>query len=481
MSLVPDAPPPSDQVSGLRATARRISKWLDRRTDAFLKRTRGPYRRAVKGLDKRYDRLSKWRRKRTKRATKWVRAHEIATIGIALGLVAIGIAIAGYSAFKRPSDVSNPNASFKVHEAPGGETPRTSWPIYGRDESRTKSLPGDGLDPPLKQQWVFEAHKLLEFPPVYANGSVYGMNNDALFFALDAKTGKPRWQRKIGSLNASTPAYADGKLFGVNLEPQQAFALDAETGQVLWKTSLPGRAESSPLAVDGKVYFGCECNTLYALDQKTGKVIWKTPTAGAVKAAPAMYKGVLYVGDYGGQMSAIRASNGSVVWKTGSQGASFGRSGEFYSTAAIAFGRLYAGNNDGRLYSFELKSGDLAWSHSLGGYVYSGPAVADIEGTGPTVYVGSFDNRLHALDAKDGGEKWSADIGGNVSGAIAVIGHTVYASNVDTKGTLGFDVKSHKRVAKLPSGSYTPMISDGTWLYNTGYSSIRAYKPVPKK
>ena len=88
-------------------------------------------------------------------------------------------------------------------------------------------------------------------------------------------------------------------------------------------------------------------------------------------------------------MSAVKARNGQIKWQAGSQGLSFSRTGEFYSTPAVAFGRVYSGNNDGRVYSFDAKTGELAWTQSTGGYVYPGPAVADTPRMPP--------DRLHRL------------------------------------------------------------------------------------
>ena len=104
---------------------------------------------------------------------------------------------------------------------------------------------------------------------------------------------------------------------------------------------------------------------------------WATTLGGPVKSAPAFRRGVLYVGDYGGNMNAVDAKTGAIRWQSGSLGQGFGTSGEFYSTPAVAFGRVYAGNNDDRVYSFDQKDGTLAWSYSTGGYVYSGPIVAN--------------------------------------------------------------------------------------------------------
>ena len=65
----------------------------------------------------------------------------------------------------------------------------------------------------------------------------------------------------MATLNASAPAYSDGKLYISNLEPGQVQALNAQNGKVAWRNSLPGRTESSPLVVGNTVIAGCECGS----------------------------------------------------------------------------------------------------------------------------------------------------------------------------------------------------------------------------
>jgi outer membrane protein assembly factor BamB len=142
---------------------------------------------------------------------------------------------------------------------------------------------------------------------------------------------------------------------------------------------------------------------------------------------------------------------------------------------------VYAGNADGRVYSFEQRTGDLAWSQSLSGYVYGAPAVADTPGTPPSVYIGSNGGTAYALDARDGGEIWSVDVGGEISGAGSVIGDVFYISDVDLDKTVGFDVASGESVYNIKRGEYNPMVSDGKRLYLTGYASITGLAPKSKK
>ena len=164
------------------------------------------------------------------------------------------------------------------------------------------------MKPPYRLIWHYSEKPLLEFPPVYAGGRLYAVDNNGNAFALDADTGKMLWQRRVGRLNASSPAYHRNRLYIVNLVPGHIVKLDARTGKVLWKRSLPGRAESSPLVIGRSVYFGCEDGRLYALSTRNGNVRWSTQLGGPVKAAPAFRDGVLFVGDYGGHMNAVRAA-----------------------------------------------------------------------------------------------------------------------------------------------------------------------------
>src|SRR5262249_54000333 len=159
-------------------------------------------------------------------------------------------------------------------------------------------------------------------------------------------------------------------------------------------------------------------------------------------------------------------------------GPGLGASGQFYSTPAVAYGRVYAGNTDGRVYSYDSGNGALAWSYSTGGYVYSSPVVATTRHTHATVYIGSFDGNVYALNAKDGSLRWSRSAGGQVVGSLAAVGDIVYVSEFTHKTTTGFMMRSGRTVWRYPKGTYTPVISDGHDLYLTGYSSITALKPI---
>jgi outer membrane protein assembly factor BamB len=404
-------------------------------------------------------------------------------VAVVLMLVAVSSVVAVVALLKRPADISNPDVTFEAQtSAPikAADRPdrRIDWPRYGYDIERTKFLNAQRVRPPFRKLWSYQQDELIEFAPIVVGKRLYMIDNDGVFIALDANTGKVVWKKQHGSLNASSPAFSKGVLYAVNLSPQQALAIRARDGKPIWKRELPARAESSPMVIRGKMYFGTESGDFFALRARNGKVIWTTKLSGAVKAAPAFSDGTLYVGDYAGQMYAIRASDGAIRWQTSDLGVGLGRSGRFYSTPAVAFGRVYAGNVDGRVYSFDRKSGEIAWTHSAGDYVYSGIAAAHTKGTRPAVYFGSHDRRAYALDAKSGSVIWQAAPGGQVSGPATVVGDIVYVSTFSGNATVGFDLKTGRRVFKLDDGEYGPVVSDGEHLFVLGGAAVIALEPV---
>lgn len=399
---------------------------------------------------------------------------------VAVLVLLAGAGAAAYLIWGRaPDDISNPGADFTVPEEERQPQRRRRenfvWPIFGYTPDRSKYFETD-LRPPFRRVWKHRTGSLLEFPPVMANGTLFVVTNDGRAIAINARNGRRRWQRKIGTLSAASPAWWRGRLFVVTLDGRVT-ALRARNGRVLWRKDIPSRTESSPYVRGGRVYFGSEDGTVYAVRARNGRTIWTYRAPGAVKAALSFWRGRLFFGDYAGVATAIRARDGRRVWSTPTAGLALGRSGRFYSTPAVKFGRVYMGNTDGRVYSFAASNGQIAWTKSTGNYVYSGPAAADIPRLGPTVYIGSYTGRFYALDARTGDERWSYQAAGRISGIATIIGRVVYFANLETRDTEGLDVRTGRRVFHFDQGGFATGISDGRRLYLTGYSIQWALEP----
>jgi outer membrane protein assembly factor BamB len=390
----------------------------------------------------------------------------------------------------RTSSVYHPDARFvpepekHVKAPPPHKEATFVWPFYGYSKNHHRYLAASAaVRPPFRQVWESKETALLEFPPVMSGKRIFQLADDGILSAIDKDSGRLLWSRKLGTLSSSTPAIVGGTVFATILsregdgEGGRVVALRAGDGSTIWSRNLPSRSESSPMVDKGKVIFGSEDGTVYALNAANGQTIWTYHAAGAVKASPTLVNGVLYFGDYSGQVQAIGERTGRRIWIAGSEGAPLG-SGTFYSTAAYAYGRIYLGNTDGRIYAYDARTGDLDWAVQTGAYVYASPSVADAPGLGPTIFEGSYDGNFYALNARSGRIEWTYKAGGKISGSSTIIGSVVYFSDLGTHSTTGLAISSGRKLFSIPQGAFDPVISDGHLIYLSGYNVLFALEPL---
>jgi eukaryotic-like serine/threonine-protein kinase len=177
----------------------------------------------------------------------------------------------------------------------------------------------------------------------YSGSSSFLISNGLLYFgtwrltvqAWDASTGAFRWSGKIeGSVAFSTPALANGVVYvstGVGgtsdyLESGGVTAVNAKTGALLWNHTIGSISYSSPAIADGMVFVGSDIihtskpslfevtggQSIYALNSADGATIWSYVTGGEVYSSPAVAYGVVYVGSNDGKVYAFGSSTGQI-------------------------------------------------------------------------------------------------------------------------------------------------------------------------
>jgi outer membrane protein assembly factor BamB len=407
--------------------------------------------------------------------------------GVAV-LVLAGIALAGYLYERnRTGNVYHPQAPF----VPQAVTPtlpkkgpsRFAWPLYGYTKNHTRFFPASAqLRPPFRTVWTHGGTALLEFPPVMYGNRIFQLGDDAVIHAIDKYTGLTLWSRPLGALSASSPAVSSNTVYATVLSRStgsragRVVAMNSANGHIRWSRDLSSRCESSPLLADGKLFFGTENGTVYALNARTGNIVWTYHAAGAVKASPSLSNGILYFGDYAGNLQAVRESDGHRLWVSGSNGALLG-SGQFYSTAAVVYGRVFLGNTDGRIYAYDAATGKLDWAVQTGAYVYSSPAVTNAPGLGPTIYMGSYDGTFYALNARSGHIDWEYNAGGRISGSATILGRIVYFADLGAHHTYGLGISTGKVVFSKDGGSFDPAVTDDHYIYLTGTTGLYALAP----
>jgi outer membrane protein assembly factor BamB len=348
--------------------------------------------------------------------------------------------------------------------------PRLQSPQYGGGPERLRYVAGVDAGPPAgRPDWTFDGRTLLEFPPAVDGGVAVVGTNAGRVFALDARTGKVRWARRLGGYIAATPAIASGRVYVAAMDGSMTCYRVAD-GKIVWQVDTGGSPiESSPLVVGDELYFGAWNGTLYSYDIRTAKRRWTFQAAGQIKGSAAQAGDLVVVGDYGGRVHGVSRATGRAVWTySGGQ--------RFYGGPAVSGEALVIGDVGGAIISLDTRTGAQRWRVSTGGaYVYSSPAIA-----GGVAYVGSYDGRLRALDVASGEGRWSFDVGGRISGSASVVHGIVYTARLyapgQSRATYGLDARTGAVRYKGSDGRYSPAVGAGTTLYLVGTRRLYAYR-----
>ncbi len=229
-----------------------------------------------------------------------------------------------------------------------GKSPATGdgrvWASWRADAARGGKTP-EAPKLPLRQGW---AEKLAgELTPLaVAGGTVFVGSSDRKVRALDAATGRQRWQYIAPGAIRVAPFYWRGRLYFGD-DDGWAHCLRAADGKLVWKfRAALGRervvayenfmsawpAGCGVLVHDGVAYvaagyFPQEGGRLYALDAETGKALWTRDKLGfrrgmdCLRGAMAMGETLLFMPSVGGPPAGVyvndpkRQPYGQPLWR----------------------------------------------------------------------------------------------------------------------------------------------------------------------
>jgi outer membrane protein assembly factor BamB len=228
-----------------------------------------------------------------------------------------------------------------------------------------------------------------------------------------------KWYSHIGQNLEDTPTVAGGVVY-LGIEDTCICALDAQTGKIRWQVHPPGIALSALAVGTGLVYVGAvdgrlgvSSAALYALDQQSGAMRWRVLLENmrdGYVGTPVVVDGLVYVGsgwtDYtanggsGGRITAIDAQTGQVVWQRNTGGSQ-------EKGIAVAADRIYVSNgtdlqhDQDSVHAIDRKTGQDRWESRVDFDVRNPVTVVD-----KTVYAAG-ENHLVALNADNGQVRWS--------------------------------------------------------------------------
>ncbi len=410
------------------------------------------------------------------------------------------------------------------------------WPQWGQAVQRDFSYPCEtdlAVDTAADLQpiWFFNSRDTVTATPAVVGSTLYVGDWSGNFYAIDTKTGKPRWRYKAplhgqvyaGQIVSSAAvAEIDGVETVYFASGKTMFALRTKDGKVRWRHEIgrpgddddPSEIESSPLVVDDMVVFGSDVHNsldgepagVYALDAATGKERWQTTTAptegeGATasgcgdvwgSATADLESRTVFVGtgncntspegwgrfaealialdldtgdvrwtyqphppnnddlDFAGAPNlfeangrklvglgnkdavyyAVDRATGELVWKTqvtepGIEGKNYSTGG-FIGATAYADGVIVGGTAVGgslALHALDAATGAIKWQQTEAGPTYASTAIAN----GVVFIGGTTDFSFRALDLATGDVLWSTAMRGGVAGGAAIVDDNVYA------------------------------------------------------
>ena len=247
------------------------------------------------------------------------------------------------------------------------------WAYYGI------TPPAGGKGPAVK--WRFQTQgTLITSPTVDADGTVYVASMDGKVYALEPPkdAGQPvkvRWTFSSGARDdkggfENAPVLdPEGTLY-IGGNDGTLYALDTKTGKPKWTFDAVARSgyrsyaifSSVALGPDRTVYFGGKNGWLYAVREAKGvfrsgpQAVWGYKLGPGIQSSPLLAAdGTLYLGDEQGTLHAIRPPEsgdaGTALWK-------FATKGALISSAALAAdGTLYTASMDGKAYAFHDTKG----------------------------------------------------------------------------------------------------------------------------
>ncbi|NWJ53042.1 MAG: PQQ-binding-like beta-propeller repeat protein [Bacteroidetes bacterium] len=278
-----------------------------------------------------------------------------------------------------------------------------------------------------KQKWKFKTSGVVSSSPAIHDGKVFFVSFDGNLYALNAKTGSKIWSFNGGpeklftapgihglqpktqmmvdpwDMYLSSPVVENGVVFfgsGAGV----FYAIDSKTGKKKWDFKAAGVIHSSPITCEGMVVFGDWGGKLHALDMITGKEKWlfqagiDTVNYNQVgfQSSPAYSKGVIYTGCRDANVYAIDAMTGVLKWKY------FNNYSWVICSPAVSDDVIYFGTSDThRLIGLKATTGEVIFNTNLQAFVFASPSIA-----GNQLYVGDFSGSLFAINKKTGTVDW---------------------------------------------------------------------------
>ena len=321
--------------------------------------------------------------------------------------------------------------------------------------------------------------------PVVASGRIFTLDAQSIVTATSA-SGATLWQADLrpardqaGDASGGGLVVAGGTVY-VSIGFGVLSALDASMGAVRWNQQLDASGSGTPTVSGDLVYVTAGDNTGWAVNRKDGTVAWQVGSTGDTNnvlgaPAPALTDDLAIFAFGSGEVQAVFRRGGLNRWDASVLGKRAGRAlsnvSDVTAAPVVSGGRVYVGNQSGRIAALDVESGSRVWTAREG-------AVGPVWPVGGSVFAVSDLNELIRLDASDGAKIWGVELPNFVKrrplkqsrivahhGPIVAGGRVIIASG---DGLLrSFDPTNGALIAsaEIPGGATSAPVVAGRTLY----------------
>ena len=333
--------------------------------------------------------------------------------------------------------------------------------------------------------------------PVVAGGRIYTLDAQSIVTATST-AGATLWQADLrperdqaGDATGGGLVVAGDTVY-VSIGYGVLAALDAGTGQARWTQQLDASGSGTPTVAGDLVYVTAGDNTGWAVNRKNGTVEWQVGSTGDTNnvlgaPAPAVTDDLAIFAFGSGEVQAVFRRGGLNRWDASVLGKRPGRAlsnvSDVTAAPVVSGGRVYVGNQSGRIAALDVASGARVWTAREG-------AIGPVWPVGGSVFAVTDLNELVRLDAADGSKVWSVELPNFVKrkplkqsrvvahhGPIVAGGRVIIASG---DGMLrSFDPTNGALVGstEIPNGATSAPVVAGRTLYVVSKSGqLLAYR-----
>jgi outer membrane protein assembly factor BamB len=238
-------------------------------------------------------------------------------------------------------------------------------------------------------------------------------HRNSTVYALDARTGKRLWSRRLNARAVAEPAYADSMIYIVT-DRGDVHAIGIATGAISWNARVAAQPVQPPLIL-GDALILASRDTLVHVALDGGAVRARHPIA-AVPTAPLAARGdTITIAMQGGIISAYAERGAREVWR-------HVLDATVLAAPVVADDAVYVLTRNVDLYRLEP---------------YRAERIADLDGaatesltvTATGALIGRLDGRI-ALIGFDGAQIWEEQLNGSIRAPAAVSNASVYVSTL---------------------------------------------------